>query len=315
MMNSIQDFSSYRIEREGMVICEPCLTISLFSDLDLRPAGSPSVSGPYDAFVRRFKNSLAFCRLDGNQMHFKAITSELLEKMPREMSDDRRRKKGGITAELNSGRARRERLAPALDFNYTHIGAPHTAIRIYLPLEWFSANSNEGLFGFLLELLADFPLQAGYIGYSFLYNDNFESDTEPYFFSWLRRHPGILEPAFSHSIVSQHGLTDLGWVTLLGESFVDRLGGAEFLRRATAHIEGVRYLDLPSGGFGIQLGDKPRLGDVANGDTMPDYQALGKVLAPLRNRLALHKGMAVAGFDDNQFPGLREMWIDRFFPE
>lgn len=314
-MNSTPDFSDYTIERDGMVICEPCLTISLFSDLDLRPAGSPSVIGPYDAFIRHFKSDLTFCRLDGNQMHFKAISAESLEKLPHDMSDDRRRKKGGVTAELNSGRTRRERLSPALDFDYTHIGTPHTAMRMYLPLKWFAEKSTGGLSSFLSESLAEFPLQAGYVGYSFLYNDNFESDTEPHFFSWLRRHPGILEPAFSHSIVSQHGLTDLGWMTLLGKSFVDQLGGAESLRRATADIEGVRYFDLPCGGFGIQLGDQPRLGDMVNGDTMSDYQSLGKVLAPLRNRQALHKGMAVAGFDDNEYPGLREKWIDRFFPE
>ena len=314
-MNSTHDFSDYRIEREGMVICEPCLAISLFSDLDLRPAGSPPVTRPYDAFIRRFGEDLRFCRLDGNQMHFKAITPDSLEKMPREMNDDRRRKRGGITAELNSGRKRQERLSPAIDFDYSHIDGPHTAIRMYLPLSVLAADSIAELRSLLDESLVDFPLQAGYVGYSILYDNNFDDDTDPCFFSWLQRHPGILEPMFSHSIVSRHGLTDLGWITLLGKPFVEQLGGVESIRNATSGIEGVRYFELPDSGMGIQIGDQPRMGDLLKGDPMNDYRALGKVLAPLRNRQALHEGMAVAGFDDNEYPGLREKWIDRFFPE
>lgn len=208
-----------------------------------------------------------------------------------------------------------ERLSPAIDFMYSHIGQPHTAVRTYLPLSWFSEAGQVGLQRFWNDALEQFPLQSGYVGYSLFYNNNFDSLIEPHIFAWLQRHPGLLEPMFSHSIVSQHGLVDLGWITLLGKGFVDRMGGAESLKEAVSHIGGVHCLDLPHQGLGIQLGDHPRMGDLAKGDAMDDYRALGKVLAPLRNRQALHEGMSVAGFDDNEYPGLREKWIDRFFPE
>jgi hypothetical protein len=314
-MESTINFSDYRIEHEGVVICEPCLAISLFSDLDLRSPGSPNELGPYTAFLSIFADALKFCRLDGDQVHFKKTSADLLEFLPRQMRDDKRRKKGGITAEFHSGNTRSEYRAPSFEFRYSHIELPHTAARALFPLSWYEKNGVSGVQAYLEQALGEFSLQAGYVGYCFQWDMNLESLIEPHLFWWLQRHPGIMEPMFSHGSVSHHGLTDLGWITLLGKKYVDQMGGAESLKSATSHIQNVRHFDLPSGGLGIQLGDRPRLGDMAKGDPMNDYRALGKVLAPLRNRQALHEGMAVAGFDDNEHPGLREKWIDRFFPE
>jgi hypothetical protein len=309
------NFADYVIKNEGVVICEPCIVIGLFSDLDLRLPGAPSVLAPYQAFMDSFRDRLTYCRVRGDQMHFKRVSEEYVETLPRQLADDKRRKKGGVVAEFMSSKTQDERLSPAIDFIYSHIGQPHTAVRTCLPLSWFSEMGLAGLRKFLEVSLTEFPLQAGYVGYSLFYNNNYESLIEPHIFAWLQRHPGLLEPMFSHSIVSQHGLVDLGWITLLGKDFVDRMGGATSLKEAVSHIDGIDYLELPHNGLGIQIGDQPRMGDILKGEPLNDYRALGRVLAPLRNRQALHEGMAVAGFDDNEYPGLREKWIDRFFPE
>ena len=308
-------FSDYIIENEGVVICEPCLTVSLFSNLDLAAAPDASVLAPYDAFLRSFGTQLTYCRLSGDQMHFRRVTAASLETLPEQMEDRKRRRKGGVTVEFRSGRSRDECRAPAIDFEYSRVESPHTAIRLYLPLKWFDEGSLPGVLEMLVSVLADFPLQSGYVGYSFLWDTNLESIVEPYFFHWLQRHPGLMEPRFSHASVAYHGLTDVGWITLLGKSYVERLGGLDALRRETSEIAGILFDELPLGSLSVRLGEAPRLGDLVQGDGMDDYRAVGRILAPLRNKSALHEGMTVAGFRDRDNPGMRVKWIDRFFPE
>jgi Protein of unknown function (DUF3396) len=308
------NFSDYQLEQDGLVLCEPCLCISLFSDLDLAPPGSPDMLGPYRAFLEQFQKQVTYCRLDGDQMHSKKVTPELLLTLPKEMQDDKRRKKGGVTAEIKSGKSDDEFRAPSFDFRYSKIGQPHTALRICVTLDWFKAQGIKGLNKFLHKCLNGFPFQAGYVGFCFAWSDDAEAKLDPYFLRWLQRHPGLMEPMFAHGSFSYLGLTDIGWITLLGADFVKRMGGQDALKKQTAHIPGVHFDDMPNGAVGIRMGDEPRLGDTFNGDEMEDYQALGKVLAPLRNGPELVKSMAVAGMLDREHPGLRAKWINRFFP-
>jgi hypothetical protein len=308
-------FSDYIIENEGVVICEPCLTISLFSNLDLATAPSSSVLAPYDAFLRSFGKQFTYCRLSGDQMHFRRVTAACLETLPQQMADSKRRKKGGVVAEFRSGRSRDECRTPAIEFEYSRVESPHTAMRLYLPLKWFDESGLPGVLDILASALTDFPLQSGYVGYTFLWDSNLESIVEPYFFHWLQRHPGLMEPRFSHASVAHHGLTDIGWMTLLGQAFVEKTGGLDALKHDTSGIAGIQFDEFPFGSIGVRLGDMPRLGDLAQGDTMDDYRALGRILARLRNKSALHDGMTVAGFRDRDNPGMRVKWIDRFFPE
>lgn len=309
------DFSQYLIENNDMVICEPCVCVTLFSDADLGMADAPDMLGPYRAFLNLFKDQVRYCILDGNQMHAKAITPALLQNLPDQMQNFKRRKKGGVIAELFNGATRDELRAPSFMFDYSKIGKPHTYVRVCFPLEWFRTHKLAGVQHYLQESLKGFVLQAGYVGYCFVWNREFDRELEPYFLRWLQRHPGIMCPNFAQEGVSIHGLTDLGWITLLGQEFVKTLGGTAALRQSLGHIPNITVDELADGGVSVRIGDAPSLGDTQEGDMMDDYCALGKVLNPLRNPSAIIEEMTVTGMSDLDYPGLCAKWLNRFFPE
>lgn len=309
------NFSDYNLTQDGILICEPCLCITLFSDADLGSVDAPDVLSPYRVFLENFDSQVSHCILDGDQMHAKKITPKLLENLPNEMNDAKRRKQAGVIAYLFRSVSGREKLSPAISFDYGKIGKPHSYIRINLPLDCFDQAGVFSLQRYLSKSLKGFPLQAGYVGYCFSWSTAYDRELYPMFARWLQRHPGIMHPSEAQEIVSIYGLTDIGWITLLGVEFVERMGGMDALKKAVAHIPQVTVTALTEGGAYIQIGDAPQLGDTHNGDTLSSYCELGKVLAPLRNREALIENMSVPGMRERDYPGLRTQWIDRFFPK
>ncbi|NHZ38964.1 type VI immunity family protein [Massilia aquatica] len=309
------NFSEYTLQKDGIVMCEPCVCVTLFSDADLGVSDAPEMLGPYRAFLELFQDQLDYCVLDGDQARAQKITADHLQNLPREMQDLKRRKQGGIIALLRHGSTPQEKRAPAFEFNYSKIGKPHTYVRACFPLPWFDWNGLEGIERYLKKSLKSFALQSGYVGFCFVWNPNFDRELDPYYAQWLQRHPGIMCPSGSQSIVSIHGLTDIGWITLLGKDMVEKMGGMMSLNAAVTPIPGVTMNELADGGASIRIDDRPHLGDTHNGDTLEAYRALGKVLNPLRNRHAVTTDMSVPGMRERDHPGLRAKWLDRFFPK
>ncbi len=309
------NFSEYTLQKGGIVMCEPCVCVTLFSDTDLGVPDAPDMLGPYQAFLELFQDQLSYCVLDGDQARAKAITAIHLQNLPKEMQDLKRRKQGGIIAALYNGKARDEICAPAFEFDYSKIGKPHTYVRACFPLTWFDRHGLKGIELFLEKSLNGFAFQSGYVGHCFVWNIEFDRELDPYYSYWLQRHPGIMCPSASQECVSIHGLTDIGWITLLGQNMVEKMGGAMSLAAAVAHIPGVTINELADGGASIRIDDQPHLGDTHKGDTLEAYRALGKVLNPLRDRNAVTTGMTVPGMRERNHPGLRAKWLDRFFPE
>ena len=309
------NFSEYTLQKDGILICEPCVCVTLFSDIDLGVPDAPLMLGPYQEFLKLFQEQLNYSVLDGDQARAKKITADHLQNLPREMQDLKRRKQGGIIAFLRHGSTSQERRAPTFEFDYSKIGKPHTYVRACFPLTWFDQHGPEGIELYLKKSLDGFALQSGYVGFCFVYNENFDRELDPYYPHWLQRHPGIMCPSGSQSAVSVHGLTDIGWITLLGKNMAESMGGAIPLAAALAHIPGVTINELPGGGVGIRIDDRPHLGDTHKGDILEAYRAVGKVLSPLRDRIAVTTGMTVPGMRERDHPGLRAKWLDRFFPE
>ncbi|NHZ37799.1 type VI immunity family protein [Massilia rubra] len=308
-------FSEYTLQKDGMVICEPCVCVTLFPDTDLGVQDTPEMLGPYHAFLEIFQDEQNYCVLDGDQARAQAITADHLQNLPREIQDLKRRKQGGIVAFLRHGSTRQERRAPTLEFYYSKVGRPHTYVRACFSLSWFDQHGLKGIELYLKKSLNGFALQAGYVGLCFVYNENFDREVAPYYSQWLQRHPGIMCPGASQKAVSIHGMTDIGWITLLGKSMVEKLGGMMSFNAAVSHIPGVTIKEIADGGASIRIDDEPHLGDTQKGDTLEAYRALGKVLNPLRNRNAVTTGMSVPGMLERDHPGLRAKWLDRFFPE
>ncbi len=159
------NFSEYALEKDGIVMCEPCVCVTLFSDTDLGVPDAPDMLGPYQAFLELFQKQLNYGVLDGNQARAKAITADHLQNLPKEMKDLKRRKQGGVIALLRHGSARQERRAPSFEFDYSKIGKPHTYGRACFPLTWFDRHGLAGIELYLKKSLSGFALQSGYVGF------------------------------------------------------------------------------------------------------------------------------------------------------
>jgi len=312
------DFPEYSLEEEGVPLCDPCVVIALFSEAVLGSGDSPDLSGPYNTFVKKFGSDVSFCRIGGNQMHAKPIRPDDLTAWPNWLADTKRRSRGGFNVELRSGRSRNEWRAPSLEADHSVIGAPHSHYRISLPLTWFLENRLTGLLELLRSMLVGYPLSTGYVGYSFVWEKSSPHVSDvcgPHFRLWLQRHPGLLCPdSGSQSEVARYGITDLGWLTLLGPKYVNQLGGIDELRNLLQSVSNISLLPIGRESVLVQIDNHPTLGDATTGDCLENYSATGQVLSPIRNRQMLVDNLVVPGIRGSHFPEERARWIDRFFP-
>lgn len=103
---------------------------------------------------------------------------------------------------------------------------------------------------------------------------------------WLQRYPG-LDCATFNVQPKPDGFQSVGWVTILGDGIVTRLGGLEAIERSLAVAAADR--DAPAGtvipyigGALIRAGRVPQLGDRTRGEVPAAYRAVNAALRPAR---------------------------------
>ncbi|WP_148872944.1 type VI immunity family protein, partial [Serratia marcescens] len=140
-------------------------------------------------------------------------------------------------------------------------------------------------------------------------------DLQSYIGSWIQRHPGIMSPdpdieALWSSNIS--GLTSVGWITLLGVDYCNRMGGVAELQQKAAAIPDVQVTPFMEQGAMLCTGETPQLGDTMKNDFLDNYRAVGQVLQPLHqiaDRLATDY-LFVTGIEDTE---ASKKWFNRFF--
>jgi hypothetical protein len=173
-----------------------------------------------------------------------------------------------------------------------------------LPLTYLEDRRHE-----LLELLRSWSERlspvSGYGGLGILESPDHElaQKYHQYVFMLARRFPGLeLDRPSYHRMSLAAGIKGVNWLTVLGERWLEKLGGLGSLER---HLESDAFTLLEfSGGVVIQAGGEPELGDVNRRLKPERYRALGRVTQPLLVR-ELH---GLRGFDAES---ARE-WLARF---
>ncbi len=84
---------------------------------------------------------------------------------------------------------------------------------------------------------------------------------------------------FIHAIFLEEkpAIKGINWLTILGETWVTKLGGATALR---ARLSNEIAFHPYAGGVVIQAGDKPLFGDVNASEPMPRYEEVARALKP-----------------------------------
>ena len=154
---------------------------------------------------------------------------------------------------------------------------PANDLELRWPPEFWAADWSKAV-GEVIERLKGRPLLQGRAGFCFAEVQGEEC------FSKARallagRFQGVdIAEISSGGIWAGRGLGSATWLTAIGNVFVDKLGG----RKAFATLDDDIVVHELGAGLLVQAGEKPSLGDVNAGDTLPLYRKVAKFLMPTR---------------------------------
>jgi hypothetical protein len=178
------------------------------------------------------------------------------------------------------------------------------------PLLWF-AESSGSLQEFVLEWCKRLKPLSGYAGLGIIESPDIYERIK--FQAAVRmigeRFPGLEVQSFvAHTIALTDGIKGVNWLTILGERWVDAMGGLDYVRMR---------LDEPSfpfyrydGGLIIQAGPKPEFGDAQANRWPRYYVTLAKVLK--RIQIKSHQAFHFGGDDRRMDKEASEAWLFRF---
>lgn len=176
-------------------------------------------------------------------------------------------------------------------FGVEYMGWPHApsspegepdsacAVSFWLPTEFLDEHGPRRTRELAKALASSLPFSSGYGGPAFNCDLDLFSIPElvrPLCF----RYPGL--DVIELSILSQYmgeRLRASSWLTFLGPTAVEQLGGIERLRGGLT-TPGTTVESLETNRLLISLGDEPEAGDTRHGETLPAYRELARVLEP-----------------------------------
>ncbi|REG27724.1 uncharacterized protein DUF3396 [Archangium gephyra] len=165
--------------------------------------------------------------------------------------------------------------APALD------GEPHASCMVgfWLPTEYLEEHGPNRLRELALKLAAPLPFYFGQVGLSFngqLSLAGVMREVRARCF----RYPGLDIPKPSwHSWKLGFRVRGPSWLTVLGQPILGELGGASALRSRLSS-PGTTVQELEGERAVVTLGTWPEAGDTEQGQTLPAYRELARVLEP-----------------------------------
>ncbi len=146
-----------------------------------------------------------------------------------------------------------------------------------LPTEFLEAKGPSAVRDLALEMGHLLPFNSGHAGYAFHY-----LSLPPDFPALALRYPGIDHldlGRLTHHLGNRiHGAH---WLTFLGPPVLESLGGSRALRDRL-HAPDTSVRDLDSERALISLGEGPEAGDTTQGDHLPAYRELARLLDPWR---------------------------------
>ena len=153
--------------------------------------------------------------------------------------------------------------------------------QVYLPLSWFS--EHPGTFqAFVLSFAKQLRPSSGYAGIGVL--ETLDVYAKEPFQSTVKqiadRFPGLeVENPVIHGIHTDKGIKGVNWLTLLGDHWVQTIGGLDYLRIGFGEDFKLTPYD---GGLMIQAGPRPQIGDADANRWPQHYVTLAKVLKPIQ---------------------------------
>ena len=240
----------------------------------------------YDRALAEIADEVKFFRT-GSMSSAKKVRADTLKMVPRWFSDPKRRPDmymmslecGSRPDELSDRGLRL--VADEEDEE------PVGALQLYLPVSFISDGASR-LLGLTGELVSEGSFESGHAGYSLNWDHLGEHafDATAKMFDVSRRYLGVdlfdLDATlFSMRTTHPSALKCVNWLTILGNSLTERVGGSQELSKQLGDDCEVR--EVP-GATIIRAGAAPTTGDRKLQKELVPYRRVGKVLAEFRIR-------------------------------
>lgn len=307
-----KDLSKLPLAIDGKTIIYPCVEIMALSTAP-KAVGAAGYLRFYEAFMRRYADQVRHYRLN-DSTRWKRWQPKDWNKVPSWFADARTLQQPLLGITMHTHSPADEPQPPLLEMFFDHVSAerPRGMFQIVLPIDSIATGT-----GALLELvddaMAEFPVHWGTAGLAF-YWEGSDTTVEEYANAWLgphlTKHPGLAPgDLMSWGLRVEMGISNIGWLTFVGDALVDQLGGREALAKG---LEGTG-IGLRSYGKGValQAGDGPELGNVNRKNTLPRYHEVGRVLEPVFAPHDFLEKIRIPGIKD---PDARLAWLRRFLP-
>lgn len=163
--------------------------------------------------------------------------------------------------------------------------------QFYLPLTWLAEHPGSTFHNLVLNFAKRLRPLSGYAGVGILESIDFDARQKSgeTVREIAERFPGLeVEHCIGHNIYVEKGIKGVNWLTLLGDRWVQEIGGLDYLR---IRLGDDFKLSPYEGGLMIQAGPKPQIGDVTANRWPQHYVTLAKVLKPIQVKVhgAFHR--------------------------
>jgi hypothetical protein len=145
-----------------------------------------------------------------------------------------------------------------------------------LPTEFLEERGPERVRALALELAAELPFSSGYVDFALCSS---RADSAEALKLIRPRYQGM--PLASSGATMRVGtrVDGIHWMNFLGQPVLGELGGVSGLRERLA-LPGVTLQEMGGDRVLITLGERPEVGDVEAGHTLPLHRALARILEP-----------------------------------
>lgn len=156
---------------------------------------------------------------------------------------------------------------------------PVCGVQFWLPTEFLAEHGPERVRDLFLRMAAPLPFNSGHAGLSFI--GELDLLGVPDHIDQHRfRHPGLDIPKVGwHSLKLGTRVRGAYWMTFLGQPVLGALGGVAGLRSRLKSPE-TTVQELDGDRAVVTLGPGPEAGDTEQGQTLPAYRELARVLEP-----------------------------------
>lgn len=307
-----KDFDKLPLVVGGKTVIFPCMEIMALSTIP-KAEGATGYTRFYDAFARRYGGQLKYYRLS-DSTKWKKVEPKDLRKVPGWFSDASSLAAPLLGIVMHTHEVAADPQAPLFEMMFDHVFPqyPRGMFRIVLPLDTMGKDV-----AMLLELIddamAEFPVHWGTAGYAFYWKGT-DITIDEYADQWIGRHlakhPGLSTgDLLTWGARVELGVANVGWLTFVGDTLVDRLGGRKALA-AAAEGAGVKLRSYAKG-VALQAAPIPELGNVNRKQDLAGHREVGRMLEPVFAPVEVLQEIDVKGYDDDD-----EMleWLRRFLP-